>query len=142
MASCLQCKFLFTRDTGYSNYTVEDTDAHCLLRRNPHLPKEVPDEIRVWTHINPVKKHDLERNQHAYLWVAPEQDKWFATKDSRCDKYEGWGVPYHIDCDGDEIMSIKQAEDHFFRTGDGMPLRIARYFGADYDDNIPDWKKP
>ena len=128
--SCLQCKFLFTRDTGYSNYTVEDTEMHCVLKLNPKLPAEIPDEVRGYS-IN-----------SGYTWMAPENDKWHATKDSRCDKYQHTDEAYiHIDCDGDDIMTIKAAEDHFFKTGDGMQLRISKYFGADYTE-APDWMKP
>lgn len=131
MASCLQCKFLFTRDTGYSNWTVEDTDLHCVLKLNPKLPDEIPDEVRRY------------KGHSDYGWMRADNDKWHATKDGRCDKYQHTdNDPPHIDCDGDEILTIKAAEDHFFKTGDGMPLRISKYFGADYDDNLPDWRKP
>lgn len=123
MASCLQCKFLFTRDTGYSNWTVEDTDLHCVLRLNPKLPAEIPDEVK----------------DYSGKWMRAENDKWHATKDGRCDKYVHTdNDPPHIDCDGDDIMPIKNAEDYFFKTGDGMPLRISKYFDADYED----WVKP
>ena len=113
--SCIGCKFMFTRDVGYSNWTVEDTEAHCVLRLNPKLPDEIPDEIRGY-------KTD-------YKWVKPEDDRWHATKDSRCDRYEfSESEPIHKDCDGDEIMTIEAAEKHFFKTGDGMELRISKYF--------------
>lgn len=130
MTSCLQCKFLFTRDTGYSNWTVEDTDLHCVLRMNPKLPDELPDEVRRY------------EGRSEYVWMKADNDKWHATKDGRCDKYVHTDDnPPHIDCDGDKVMGIAQAEDHFFRTGDGMPLRISKYFGADYAENA-DWVKP
>jgi hypothetical protein len=130
MASCLQCKFLFTRDTGYSNYTVEDTEMHCVLKLNPKLPAEIPDEVRGYN------------SSYDYTWMTPDKDKWHATKDGRCDKYQHTDEAYyHKDVDGDEIMTIKGAEDHFFRTGDGMELRISKYFNADYDEP-PEWKKP
>lgn len=132
MASCLQCKFLFTRDTGYSNWTVEDTDLHCVLRLNPKLPEEIPDEVREYHYNGVINVH---------RWMKADNDKWHATKDGRCDKYVHTDDdPPHIDCDGEEIMPIKNAEDHFFKTGDGMPLRISKYFGADYVDT--DWVKP
>jgi len=112
MASCLQCKFLFTRDTGYSNYTVEDTELHCVLKLNPKLPAEIPDEVRGYP---------------KYEWVKPEDDRWHCTKDSRCGKYQHTDEAYiHIDSDGDDIMTINAAEDHFFRTGDGMQLHISK----------------
>ena len=128
--SCLQCKFLFTRDTGYSNYTVEDTELHCVLKLNPKLPAEIPDEVRGYS------------GSYDYVWMTPANDKWHATKDGRCDKYQHNDAAYiHIDCDGDDILSIEDAEKHFFRTGDAMPLRISKYFGADYTE-APDWMKP
>jgi hypothetical protein len=36
--SCLTCKFCFKADSGYSNYTVEDTSIDCFLNANPHFP--------------------------------------------------------------------------------------------------------
>jgi hypothetical protein len=131
MASCLQCKFLFTRDTGYSNYTVEDTDLHCVLKLNPKLPAEIPDEVRDY----------YASNEAGYTWMKADNDKWHATKDGRCDKYVHTdNDPPHIDCEGESIMPIKNAEDHFFKTGDGMQLRISKYFDADYED--AGWVKP
>ena len=128
--SCISCKFLIARDDGYSNWTVENTDAHCLLNKNPALPAQIPDDICGY----------LTR----YQWVKPEVDKWHATKDKRCDKYQqGDEVPIKLDVDGEKIMTIKQAEQHFFKTGDGMPLRIARYFDkqvGDYVDYFDDDK--
>ncbi len=125
--SCLQCKFLFTRDTGWSNYTVLETELHCVLKLNPKLPAEIPDEVRGYSHN---------------AWMTPANDKWHATKDSRCGKYQHTDEAYvHIDCDGDDIMGIEDAEKHFFRTGDAMPLRISKYFDADYVE-APDWMKP
>lgn len=130
--SCLQCKFLFTRDTGYSNWTVEDTELHCVLKLNPNLPAEIPDDVRDYYASNKVR----------YTWMKAEDDKWHCTKDSRCDKYQhSDDDPVHIDCDGGDILTIKAAEDHFFRTGDGMQLRISKYFDADYTDT-PEWMKP
>ena len=127
--ACLQCKFLFTRDTGYSNWTVEDTELHCVLKLNPNLPAEIPDVVRYDANFN-------------NKWMQADNDKWHATKNSRCDKYVHTDDdPPHIDCDGDDIMGIEDAEKHFFRTGDGMPLRISKYFGADYTE-APDWMKP
>ena len=115
--SCLQCKYLFTRDTGYSNYTVEDTDMHCVLSANPKLPAEMPDEVYDYGHDS------------RYKWMQAKDDRWHATKEGRCDKYEHTdNDPPHIDCDGEDIMTIEQAEAHFFKTGDGMQLRITRYF--------------
>lgn len=121
--SCLGCKFLIQRDDGYSNWTVEDTEAHCLLSMNPHLPASIPDDVCGY-------KTD-------YQWVKPEDDKWYATKDQRCDKYQhSVSELIKLDVDGEKIMTIKMAENHFFKTGDGMPLRIARYFNKEEGDYV------
>jgi hypothetical protein len=37
---CTDCKFCVLHDTGYSNYTVEGTDADCLLDMNPDFPAD------------------------------------------------------------------------------------------------------
>ena len=36
--ACRTCAFLLLEDHGYSNYTVEGTDASCLHDANPGLP--------------------------------------------------------------------------------------------------------
>lgn len=36
--SCRNCQFLIAKDSGYSNYTVMDTELVCVLNANPHLP--------------------------------------------------------------------------------------------------------
>lgn len=121
--SCIGCRFLITRDDGYSNWTVEDTKAHCILDVNGFLPEAIPDDIRGY-------KTD-------YRWVKPENDKWYATKNQRCDSYQYTPDEYPtLDVDGEKIMTIKQAENHFFKTGDGMPLRIARYFNKQEGDYL------
>jgi hypothetical protein len=103
-----------------------------VLKLNPNLPAEIPDEVREY-YYNGVT--------NGKKWMQAADDRWHCTKDSRCDKYQHTDdEPPHIDCDGDDIMSIKAAEDNFFKTGDGMQLRISKYFDADYD--VPDWKKP
>jgi hypothetical protein len=35
---CVNCKFCVLEDYGYSNYTVEGTNADCLLNLNPDFP--------------------------------------------------------------------------------------------------------
>ena len=37
---CDDCKFCILEDYGYSNYTVEGTNADCLLNMNPWLPDD------------------------------------------------------------------------------------------------------
>jgi hypothetical protein len=121
--SCLGCRFLIQRDDGYSNWTVENTKAHCILDANGFLPEDIPDDICGY-------KTD-------YKWVKPEDDKWYATKTQRCDKYQySDSEPIKLDVEGDKIMTIKMAESHFFKTGDGMPLRIARYFNKEEGEYV------
>jgi len=38
MKKCSKCKWLVLADNGYSNYTVEETIASCILNANPQLP--------------------------------------------------------------------------------------------------------
>ncbi len=35
---CTDCKFRLSDDFGYSNYTVEGTNFHCLLKKHPDMP--------------------------------------------------------------------------------------------------------
>ena len=81
--SCADCKFLFLRDSGYSNWTVEETYVDCAMNNNPHLPSALP--------------YDWE-------WGSDGQDNWPKTQKSRCEKYEqrpdGQGI-VHLDVDGE-----------------------------------------
>ena len=38
MKTCEDCRFCILKDYGYSNWTVEGTDADCLLNENPGFP--------------------------------------------------------------------------------------------------------
>ena len=33
---CTDCKYCYTQDTGYSNYTVMGTDVMCLKKKHPN----------------------------------------------------------------------------------------------------------
>lgn len=35
---CTDCKYRLAEDFGYSNYTVEGTTFHCLLKKHPEMP--------------------------------------------------------------------------------------------------------
>mgnify|MGYP000272924620 CR=1 FL=1 len=79
--SCARCKFLYLHDSGYSNWTVEETTVNCALDRNPYLkdPKELP-----------------------YDWRYGEgHDNWPVTRDSRCERYEATDGFVHLDVDGE-----------------------------------------
>lgn len=36
--SCTDCRYRLSQDEGYSNYTVENTTFHCLLKKHPDMP--------------------------------------------------------------------------------------------------------
>jgi hypothetical protein len=38
MKKCTDCKYCVQEDYGYSNYTVEGTNADCLLGEHPDMP--------------------------------------------------------------------------------------------------------
>jgi len=40
MITCDACKYCYYQDYGYSNYTVEGTEANCLKRLHPDFPKD------------------------------------------------------------------------------------------------------
>jgi hypothetical protein len=77
--TCVGCKFLYAHDSGYSNWTVLDTDIKCAKDKNPNLPAEEP-----------------------YDWIKPPEgtDNWKATKESRCELYAA-GEMVHLDVDGE-----------------------------------------
>lgn len=78
--SCARCKFLYLHDSGYSNYTVENTSVNCALERNPHLEVS-PDMPYDWNY-------------------GDGEDNWPATRNSRCERYEAADEYIHLDVDG------------------------------------------
>lgn len=80
--SCARCKFLYLHDSGYSNYTVENTSVNCALDRNPHLANHSPDMPYDWRY-------------------GDGKDNWPATRDSRCERYEESDTYIHLDVDGE-----------------------------------------
>lgn len=93
--SCARCKFLYFHDSGYSNYTVENTSVLCALDKNPNLISNPPQDLPYdWRYDN-----------------GP--DNWSLTRNSRCEKYDPIGerhAPVHLDVDG-EIFPNEQAWD-------------------------------
>lgn len=84
--SCLSCACMYFKDSGYSNYTVIDTDVCCARARNPHLPAPEP--------------YDWNRD--------PEHDNWPATQDSLCNAAVPLpsGVRHaHFDVEGETTVS-------------------------------------
>lgn len=75
--SCIGCKFIYLQDSGWSNWTVENTDVICAKNRNPNLPAEGP-----WD------------------WEKEGKDNWPKTQNSRCELYDV-GQTIHLDVDGE-----------------------------------------
>lgn len=101
--SCAKCKFLYFRDVGYSNYTVEETQVHCALNRDANIPKEGVALPYNWTY-------------------GDAKDNWPATQSSRCERYEAIGPYYvHLDVDGEnypdefigtDLEAVAAIEEH------------------------------
>lgn len=83
--SCVGCKFLYAKDSGYSNYTVEETTIECAKSFNKDLPADRPYD---WRH---------------------EPDNWAKTMYGRCSNY-AVGIMVHLDVDGEETVE-DQTED-------------------------------
>ena len=76
--SCVGCKWLYKHDSGYSNYTVENTDVLCAKDKNPNLPADEP-----------------------YDWKEEvDADNWTKTNASRCELY-ALGPTVCLDVDGE-----------------------------------------
>jgi hypothetical protein len=90
---------------------------HCGMRRNPKLPTEIPDEVRKYT-------------RDWYVWMQPENDKWHATKDGRCELYQrnSEDAYYHIDCEGEDIVDTETGRRMLTEEADPMPLLVAQHF--------------
>ena len=110
---------MFTRDTGYSNYTVEGADVYCVHDRNRFFPVELPDSLGYgaqpsWT--------GLDGN--------PRTDRWYATRTSRCELYRERNLEFErvaLDVDGDNFPPEESAVQEFL-IGNVMPLLVRRYF--------------
>lgn len=77
--SCARCKFMYLQDSGYSNYTIEETFVYCALNKNPNLGQQFP--------------HDWD--------YEDGKDNWPATQNSRCERYEAADRYIHLDVDGE-----------------------------------------
>lgn len=77
---CYNCKFFALQDQGYSNYTVLETEIHCLKK---HF--EPQDESYSWRRID-----------------NPEKDHAFYKQAETCQDYvKENGVQVYFDVDGD-----------------------------------------
>lgn len=82
-ASCVGCQALYFHDSGYSNYTVEETQVYCALDKNPGL-KDGARQPWDWNY-------------------ETENDNWPVTKDGVCGSYRQIGanidhVHRDVDC--------------------------------------------
>lgn len=76
--SCVGCKWLYKHDSGYSNWTVMETNVLCAKDKNPNLPAE-----------------------EGYDWIEDaDKDNWAKTQNSRCELYAS-GTTVHLDVDGE-----------------------------------------
>lgn len=99
--SCLGCKFLYLRDSGYSNYTVMDTEVDCALNRNPNLPADEPSD---W-------------------WASMDKpDNWPKTSSSRCERYAE-GPTVHLDVDGESKAKDFTDDTEVIELIDGSPVQ-------------------
>lgn len=45
---CMNCRWAMFQDHGYSNWTVESTELHCMLSLNPNLPADYSYTSSAW----------------------------------------------------------------------------------------------
>jgi hypothetical protein len=83
--SCVGCQYMYFQDTGYSNYTVLETEVRCALDLNPNLPADKP-----------------------YDWMYSKdgsKNNWPKTNESRCMSFlagNPWDPPHFNVDDGAE----------------------------------------
>lgn len=94
MKSCENCRFCLMQDVGYSNYTVEGIDVHCLKR------------------IHPESGFDK--------WYGGDERLEFAEK---CKGYES-GTPVCIDVDQEDRVDPKGPLSKFYVTNDDEVAKL------------------
>jgi hypothetical protein len=114
--SCCKCLFLFTRDYGYSNYTVEGSELYCAMEKNDNLPAEIPETWgpKEWVGID----------------GDPEKDNWTLTNQSRCEHYQEYNPEFQrvrLDVDLEDLPGEEAAKEAFMQ-GDVMPLMVRRLY--------------
>lgn len=84
---CYNCKFFATKDSGYSNWTVTNTDCHCLKK-----------------HFEPIEESYSWRNSN------PEDDHEFFKQAEKCSDFkQEQGMQISLDVDGyDTIEDFKE----------------------------------
>lgn len=79
---CADCKFCLLEDYGYSNWTVEGTNANCLLDMNPGFPTD--------------------------NWYGDAEEHDFANV---CPRFKE-GEPTHVDVENENGSLLNYAQDH------------------------------
>lgn len=90
---CYNCHFCAAFDSGYSNYTVENTTLVCLHDLNPDMPV---DESYSWTYGN------SETVNHPTFKVA-----------ETCPKYQFTTELTKIDVDGEDLEGYKDEPEYY-----------------------------
>lgn len=91
---CYNCKFWATRDSGYSNWTVMETEVHCL-------------------------KNHFEPTEESYSWRQdsknPENDADFFKQAEKCPVYKKEeGQQITLDVDGDVTIEDYKSDQELY----------------------------
>jgi hypothetical protein len=97
MKRCYDCKFWATVDQGYSNYTVIETEVHCL------------------------KKH-FEPTEESYSWQyggrEPENDHEFFKQAENCEDFvKEIGTQISLDVDGETTIEDFKSDMEVYQAG-------------------------
>ena len=105
---CYNCKFYYRQDEGYSNYTVELTQVHCLRGKNPKVDGES-------------EGYDWETEDHEFMKVA-----------ETCDSFAR-GEPLFMDCDHEAVpfdVYAERSDYAKYYTDDAEVIAAYREFMA------------
>jgi hypothetical protein len=81
---CTTCAFCYIEDYGYSNYTTEGSNIHCLLTLNPRLPVE----------------------DSGWAWDSASQNHPINRFAEQCPRYRYSEAPLHMDVDHENEPSV------------------------------------
>lgn len=101
--SCVGCKHLYSKGSGYSNYTWLETYLRCTKNKHPKLLE------------------DGSHNEYPSDWKneTPEGDNWPLTNQSRCELYtSGSFIEMDVDCDDEHELLSEHGNDirHLFEA--------------------------
>jgi hypothetical protein len=96
MNRCYNCKFWATQDSGYSNYTVSETEVHCLKK-----------------HFEPIEE--------SYSWKQsnknPENDHEFFKQAEKCEDFvQETGTQICLDVDGDTTIEDFKEDNEVYQA--------------------------